>query len=338
MDGERVSMHINFNSLSLGLAGGTRFIFELANRLVEENQKVTITHLGDQSVYSWFPDVKAEVINVPNVPFSFRERATRKYFGKYLKKYGYGNLYNAERRLMSGIPDCDVNVATFCWTAFPTYYSGKGRGFYLVQNYEQWFFEDEKNQKRAELTYTLPLKKLCVSKWLTDKVGGVNIGNGINLQKFKQQKTPKTYDVMVIQRTSGWKGDYAPAIEALEKKGLKVFVAGGGVSDSDLVSAYNSSRVFLFLSKFEGFGYPPLEAMACGTPVITTPCLEFASHLNNAYVLGENYSVADVLNAVEQLSKDDKFYEHLVQNGLNTAKEFDFQKVVNRFLEAVAPA
>jgi hypothetical protein len=41
-------MHINFNSLNLGLAGGTRFIFELANRLVDLNYKVTITHLGEE--------------------------------------------------------------------------------------------------------------------------------------------------------------------------------------------------------------------------------------------------------------------------------------------------
>jgi len=326
-------MHINFNSLSLGLAGGTRFIFELANRLVDENQKVTITHLGDKSVYNWFPGVKAEVINVPYVPYGFASRA----FRKVMVKVGNDKLNNRERRLMEIIPDCDVNVATFCWTAPPTYYSGKGRGFYLVQNYEPWFFDEEQTRARAEWTYTLPLKKLCVSKWLTEKLGGVNIGNGINLSKFKQQKTPKLYDVMVIQRTSGWKGDYSPVLDALGKKGLKVFVAGGGVSDADLVSAYNSSRLFLFLSKFEGFGYPPLEAMACGVPVVTTACLEFASHLNNAYVLEKNYTVEHVLAAVDQVTHDNKIYERLVQNGLITAQGFDIQKVVDRFLEAVKP-
>jgi glycosyltransferase involved in cell wall biosynthesis len=305
--------------------------------LVDENQKVTITHLGDKSVYSWFPNVKAEVTNVPYVPHSSASRGFSKVFSKSMKKYGYGSLSDRERRLMEIIPDCDVNVATFCWTAPPTYYSGKGRGFYLVQNYEPWFFEDAKTQERAAATYLLPLKKLCVSKWLTEKVGGVNIGNGINLAKFKQQKTPKLYDIMVIQRSSGWKGDYTAILEALGKKRLKVFVAGGGVSDADLVSAYNSSRVFLFLSKFEGFGYPPLEAMACGTPVITTACLEFATHLSNTYVLEKDYTVDDVLRAVDEVSRDDALYERLVKNGLATAQEFDFQKVVDRFLEVVKP-
>lgn len=328
-------MHVNFNSLSLGLAGGTRFIFELANRLVDRNYKVTITHQGDESVYSWFPEVKAEIINVPYVPYSLPNRAFRKYIGRYMRKYGYGNLDDKERRLMAEIPDCDVNVATFCFTAFPTHYSGKGRGFYLVQHYEPWFFDDEKAKARAKLTYSLPLKKLCVSKWLTEKLRGTYIGNGINLLKFKQQKTPKLYDAMVIKRTIDWKGDYTPVLEALTKKGLKVFVADGKLSDSDMVSAYNNARLFLFLSMKEGFGYPPLEAMACGTPVITTPCLEYTKHLENAFVLNPEYSVDAVLEAVQQINSDDKLYSKLVENGLSTANQFDFEKVVDRFAENI---
>ncbi len=193
-------MHINFNSLGLNLSGGTRFIFELSNGLVKLNHKVTITHLGDESVYDWFPDVKAEIINVPNVPFSFTDRFERKYFGRYLAKYGYGHLEDRERRIMGEIPNCDINVATFCFTAFPTYYSNKGKGFYLVQHYEPWFFKDTQRVERAKFTYSLPLRKLCVSEWLKNKVGGTNIGNGVNLQKFRVLREPKVYDVMLIQR------------------------------------------------------------------------------------------------------------------------------------------
>ncbi len=328
-------MHINFNSLSLGLAGGTRFIFELANRLVEQNQKVTITHLGEEAAYAWFPEIKAEILNIPFVPYSLSTRAFRKFFGKYLRTYGYGTLTNRERRLKEAIPDCDVNMATYCFTAFPTYYSGKGRGFYLVQHYEPWFFEQKKAQEKAALTYTLPLKKVCVSKWLTDKVNGTFIGNGINLSKFKEQKTPKEYDVMVVQRDIGWKGNYNPVLEAMQKKGLKVFAATGKLTDEELVSAYNTSKLFLFLSEHEGFGYPPLEAMACGVPVVTTPCLEYTNHLDNAFVLKKNYSVNEVLEATERILKDEALYSRLLESGRQTAKEYDFQKVVYRFLEAV---
>ena len=112
-------MHINFNSLGLGLAGGTRFIFELANRLVDQNHKVTITHLGDETVYSWFSEIKAEIINVQDVPYSFAARAFRKIFAKYVKKYGYGSLSDRERRLMTKIPNAMLTLQLSASPLFP---------------------------------------------------------------------------------------------------------------------------------------------------------------------------------------------------------------------------
>ena len=109
----------------------------------------------------------------------------------------------------------------------------------------------------------------------------------------------------------------------------------GKISDIELVSTYNASKILVFLSKSEGFGYPPLEAMACGIPVITTPCLEYVTHLNNAYVLDKDYNISDVLEAVKLLLKNDELYYRLVENGRSTAKKFDFQKVVYRFIEEI---
>ena len=54
--------------------------------------------------------------------------------------------------------------------------------------------------------------------------------------------------------------------------------------------------------------------------------------------LAKDYSVNDVLDAVQQLLNEDRLYYRLVESGRSTAMEYDFQKVVNRFLEAVKPA
>ena len=64
----------------------------------------------------------------------------------------------------------------------------------------------------------------------------------------------------------------------------------------------------------------------------------YVNHLDNAYVLSKDYSVSDVLDAVQQLLNEDRLYYRLVESGRSTAMEYDFQKVVNRFLEAVKPA
>ena len=259
--------------------------------------------------------MKAEIVNLnftpPSLPVKLYRKAVRG-----LVRRGLGSLSCAEMCLVDGMPDCDVNVATFFFTAFPTYYSGKGRGFYLVQNFEPSFFSDVKDRVRAGLTYALPLKKLCVSKWLTDKVGGCFIGNGINLVKFRRKQMPKVYDVMVIARRISWKGNYAPVVDALRRRGFSVLVVDGLLSEEKLVDAYNSSRVFLFLSEWEGFGYPPLEAMACGVPVVTTPCLEYVEDLDNACILRKGYSVGDVVESVEGLLADVGLYGRLSLNGV----------------------
>lgn len=298
-------------------------------------EKVTITHLGDRSMYAWFTPVKAEVINVPDTRYSVPDRAVRKYLGKYLKKYGYGELTDRERRLMTSIPNCDVNVATHSFTAYATYYSNKGRGAYLVQHYEPLFYTDAENIKRVEKTYTSPLKKLCVSEWLAQKVGGVNIGNGINLDKFKPQKADKKYDVMLIQRFERLKGDYTPVLDALSKKGLKPVIVNKKLSEEELLDAYHGSRVFLFLSEIEGFGYPPLEAMACGLPVITTPCVEYVNHLNNAYVLKKDFTTKEVVSAISNILSDKELYASLVKGGFETAKRFNIRDVAENFMKAL---
>jgi hypothetical protein len=327
-------MHINFNSLGLEISGGNRAIFELSNGLVERGFKVTITHLGDESKYKWFPEIKAEIKNVPDTPYSLPDRAMRKVFAKYLAKYQYGNITDRERKLMNAIPDCDINVATLCWTAYSTYFSRKGKGVYLVQHFEPLFFEGRPEvQARSVSTYNLPLEKLCVSQWLTNKVNGTNIGNGINLKKFRNLNLPKEYDVMVINRKINWKGNYENIVSKLQQEGLSVAEVKSGLTEEEIVEKYNQSRLFLFLSESEGFGYPPLEAMACGTPVITTPCTEYASN-NNAEIITQN-TEENLINTVKGLLQDEQRMLQLQENGLRTAEHYDIQKTIDNFEKAL---
>ncbi len=322
-------MHINFNSFSLALNGGNRFVLELSNGLFEKGHRVTITHLGGPKNYAWFPNPQAEIINL-----DFPDRISRAFRKYYMRKRGYS--YDQELYLQTHIPDCDANVATWCITAYPTVYSKKGRMFYLVQHYEPWFHpKDENFGVKSTLTYQLPITKLCVSRWLTERINGIFIGNGINLAKFRNLNLSRRYDVMIMPKDQEWKGDYSKAKEALEKANLKVLIARE-LTELQLLEAYNSSRSFLYLSKIkEGFGYPPLEAMACGTPVIVTPCTEYAHHMKNALVIPWQYSTHELVKSIMAILHDTELATTLANNGLATAKELNFRKVVDRFEEIV---
>jgi glycosyltransferase involved in cell wall biosynthesis len=325
-------MHVNFNSGDLSLSGGNRFIFELSNALVDRGYKVSITHAALKQAYGWFTPVKAEIINLEYKPLIAR------IFNKYYMK-NHKLFFDWEKRLTAYIPDCDVNVATYWATAYPTVESGKGRGFYLVQNYEPWFSSDPVFQAKAKATYDLPLTKLCVSNWLKEKVQGVFIGNGINLNKFKQAESPKIpKSVMLVIMKNIARKNPLLCLEVSKKLtdlGFAVLEARGHLSDAELVKMYQQSKFLIYLSQFEGFGYIPLEAMACGTPVITSNCTEYLHHLKNAYVLPEAYSVGDVIDAVQTISSEADLYWRLRKGGLEIAQQYDFQKVVDKFEEEV---
>lgn len=317
---------INFNSFSLGRCGGTRFIFELSNGLVDRGFDVSITHAGLPSYHEWFTPIKSRLIEC-NISVASR----------FLNKYGIHRIdvHKAqEKNMIKAIPECDFNVATYYNTAVPTVKSGKGKGLYLVQHYEPVFFPEKSVDSRdAKASYDLPLTKLCVSKWLTRKVNGVFIGNGLNLNRFKRYPVQKKFDVIILQNLRlDYKGNYNSSIERLRKDGFKVLVVDD-FSETELVKAYNLSKVLLCLSEKEGFGYLPLEAMACGTAVVSTNCTEYLVDKKNCLLLPDKCSLDDVSSKIKWLIDNPKQSQYLVEGGFETAKEYNFDFVVDRFME-----
>lgn len=328
-------MHINFNSLNLSCCGGNRFIFELSNRLVERGHKVTITHAGLKSYYGWFKPRKAEIINC-EVDFDTR----------FLNRIGIRKvdmLKEQQKKLLKHAPKCDVNVATHCLTAKPTYESGKGRLFYLVQHYEPLFYPDnEKLRKEALNSYLLPMHHLCVSKWLTAKVNGLFIGNGVNLSKFKPNGTAKMFDALLCIRDGPKFKNQRLTTEVgrkLLKENMSILVMNGYFTETELVNAYNKCRLLVYLSDIEGFGYHPMESMASGTPVIVSNCTEYITpQLNNGFILPSKFDADTVVSAVKYLLGNSSMYSLFRRRGLETAKKFDFKKVVDRFENCISCA
>ncbi|HPH94967.1 MAG TPA: glycosyltransferase family 1 protein [Anaerolineaceae bacterium] len=94
----------------------------------------------------------------------------------------------------------------------------------------------------------------------------------------------------------------------------------------DLVALYNAASVFAYPSLYEGFGLPPLEAMACGCPVITSNTTSLPEVVGDAGLLADPRNPEDLAAALEKILIDPALAENLKEKGLQRAKEFSWAR------------
>ena len=366
-------MKINFAIWSAGLegGGGVRLVFEIANWLSKMGDKVSITALGGD--HRWFP-LEAEV-NYVGLPKTMRfvsplfrlgHKRPMTFLDVRFTRLGSRPHLDLTEALSEATPDCDANVATWFHTAFAVWLSKKGQRFYLMQD----FYEQMKNdydQKLFRDTLKLPMYFLTISKYTQQIVLEIQpnarskiIGAGVNTEVFYPRKKKTIASdghpvIMVMARKEPFKRT-ALAIESINEinkitpihavlvgeipQNVKMnfpYSCFKHVSDDELANLYSNSDVFLFTSVAEGFALPPLEAMACGTPVVTTNCkgnLDYATDGFNCLISPPEDKEQLVSLTVNVLRKE-KLRDRLIAGGLETAKRFTWSSVVDRFEKAL---
>jgi glycosyltransferase involved in cell wall biosynthesis len=269
--------------------------------------------------------------------------------------------------------DADVTIATYYLTAFSVWFSQNKNPFYLVQDLPELveINEGKVGLNIFKLSLKLPFSFVAVSSYVKQLIldnnptARVTIANpGVNLEIFRPKSEPKESNkkkVMVILRGYEYKGDKI-SLEVLKIVNKKIpihaiivgskdlvkkysktiglnfsYTVFSNIDDERLSRLYSSSDAFLYTSYVEGFGLPPLEAMACGTPVVMTDnkgSRDYAVNGLNALISqpGDVKSLTDNLLKVLQ---DDRLSERLIENGLETAKKFTWTKTVENFEKAL---
>jgi len=100
----------------------------------------------------------------------------------------------------------------------------------------------------------------------------------------------------------------------------------GYIPDKELVLLYNSARVFVYPSLYEGFGLPILEAMACGTPVITSNTSSMPEVAGDAALLVDPLKEYQIEKAIVRILSDPDLSKTLTEKGLKRAAQFSWQK------------
>lgn len=124
--------------------------------------------------------------------------------------------------------------------------------------------------------------------------------------------------------------------EKEESLGIKDRVIHTGlVSKEELVDLYNLAEVFVFPSLYEGFGIPPLEAMACGTPVAAADNSSIPEVVGDAALLFDAREKNEIADAVEKLLFQPEICQDLVKKGYRRAAFFNWEKTRTGVTEAL---
>ena len=104
----------------------------------------------------------------------------------------------------------------------------------------------------------------------------------------------------------------------------------GYLPDDMLAILYRLAAVFVFPSLYEGFGLPPLEAMASGTPVVTSNVPSLTEVTAGAAVLVDPYSVTSIAEGLRRVLTDPARAAEMQQKGLVRAREFSWERSVQK--------
>ena len=134
---------------------------------------------------------------------------------------------------------------------------------------------------------------------------------------------------LVLAGRRGWL--YEPILARIAELGLQDEIVWlDFVPEDDLVALYNLADLFCFPSIYEGFGIPPLEALACGTPVVTANNSSLAEVFTGAAIMCEATSVESIAEAIQQglasLDGDGQLIAQLREKGLERARQFTWQQ------------
>jgi glycosyltransferase involved in cell wall biosynthesis len=105
------------------------------------------------------------------------------------------------------------------------------------------------------------------------------------------------------------------------------------VPDDDLPGLYTLSTCFVYPSFFEGFGIPPLEAMQCGSPVITGNRTSLPEVVGDAGILVDPFDVTSIADAIDRVLSDSQLRGELRQKGFERAKLFSWKRSARETLD-----
>ena len=156
-----------------------------------------------------------------------------------------------------------------------------------------------------------------------------NLKNVILAYSNLPEKYKREYKLLIV----GFKGwENSQVMELINKdKNIKYL---GYVDDETLAYLYDKASIFLYPSLYEGFGLPPIEAMACGCPVIVSNVASLPEVCGDAALYVSPDDIDNINHAIQLLLDDSNLREELVKKGVKRTKRFSWDKCAQEHIRA----
>lgn len=137
---------------------------------------------------------------------------------------------------------------------------------------------------------------------------------------------------LVLAGASGWKNReiYAAWEKSPFKDSIKFI---GYIDHTEKEVLYSSADIFVYPSFYEGFGFPPLEAMAFGLPVVCSNVSSLPEVVGEAAVLINPYQPEEIAYGILEIWRDNKLRQDLITKGRERARQFSWDKAATEYLE-----
>jgi glycosyltransferase involved in cell wall biosynthesis len=353
-------MKITFVLPYAGLAGGIRVVAIYAERLRQRGHQIFI-------------------VSVPWQEMPFRRKVKR-----FLKGEGWPEKMSSASHLDglnithkvldswrpvvdADVPDADVIVATWWETAewVANLSESKGAKAYFIQHYET---HDGQPKRRVEATWTLPLHKITISRWLANlaakQFGDQHVSlvlNSVDAHQFYAPPRGKRPfpTVGMLYSSKKWKGcdislkAFAKAAQKIPNLHLIAFGEAALLPDlplppnsdyfqqpdqSFIKNIYAQCDVWLSSSWSEGFCLPPLEAMACHCPVVSTDVgglSDFISNGKEGYLVPPGKVDELAKRLIEVLSYSDSRWQTMSKAAYLSATHYSWDDATDLFEDAL---
>lgn len=173
----------------------------------------------------------------------------------------------------------------------------------------------EKEKQEIIKKYKLPREFILYLGTIEPRKNIISLIKAFN--EFK--KNNKTDLKLVIAGGKGWLWEDVFR-QAAKSKFKNEIIFTNFISENDKPIVYRLAKVFVFVSFFEGFGFPPLEAMASGNPVIASNCSSMPEILSEAAILINPYRPKEIVLALNQLMSDQELYKYYSKKGQDRAR------------------